>query len=119
MNITRFAAAAVIMAIAALPSFAQGRVNNLSVTVNIIGKGITGVSPTACSVAAGIGSANAPVCQFIATTVPAGQAVTWTMTGGVDAAKFALTTAGALSVGIADLSASATPYLIQVTATGQ
>ncbi len=119
MNITRFAAAAVIMAIAALPSFAQGRVNNLSVIVNIIGKGITGVSPTACSVPAGVGSANAPVCQFTATTVPGGQAVTWAITGGVDAAKFALTTAGALSVGTADLLVSAAPYVLTVTATGQ
>ena len=120
MKIIRFAAAAMIMAIAATaPVLAQGRVNNLSVSVNIIGKGITGIGPTSCSVPAGVGSANTPVCQFTATTVPGGQAVTWAITGGVDAAKFALTTAGALSVGITDLPVSAAPYLLQVTATGQ
>ncbi len=119
MKITRFAAAAVIMAIAALPSFAQGRVNNMTIQVQIIGRGIIFAGPTSCSVAAGVGSANGPVCQFSATTVPAGQTVLWTITGGVDAAKFALTTAGALSVGTADLLVSATPYALQVTATGQ
>ena len=47
MKIIRFAAAAMIMAIAATaPVLAQGRVNNLSVSVNIIGKGITGIGPT-------------------------------------------------------------------------
>ncbi len=120
MKITRFAVIAAIVAMTAIaPGFAQGRVNNLSVSVNIIGRGITGIGPTTCSVAAGVGSANAPVCQFTATTVPGGQAVTWAITGGVDAAKFALTTAGALSVGTADLLVSATPYLLTVTATGQ
>ncbi len=120
MNITSFAAAAVIMAIAATaPVLAQGRVNNMTIQVQIIGRGITFAGPSSCSVAAGVGSANGPVCQFSATTVPAGQTVAWAITGGVDAAKFALTTTGTLSIGTADLLVSATPYLLQVTATGQ
>ena len=117
MKIASFAAIALILA-ATAPSLAQGRTNTMSVTVQIIGKGITGLSPSTCSVVAGAGSAGAAVCQFTATTVPGGQTVTWVITGGPDAAKFALSTAGALSVGAADIPVSATPLLITVTATG-
>ncbi len=120
MNIIRFCAVAAVMGIAATaPSFAQGRVNNLSATVQVIGRGITGISPPSCSVVAGVGSANAPVCQLVATTVPAGQTVTWAITGGTDAAKFVITTAGALSVGATDLAVSVTPWQLLLTATGQ
>jgi len=86
-----------------------------SATISIIGKGITAITPTSCSVNGGTGSANAAVCQLTATTIPSGQTVTWAITGGTDATKFALTSAGALSVGAADLPVG--NYSITVTAT--
>ncbi len=91
---------------------AAGSVKNATIT--LISKGITGISPTGCTFEGGTGSANAFVCQLTATTLPSGQTVTWTMTGGVDKAKFVLTPAGALSVGAFDIGAG--NYAIIVTA---
>jgi hypothetical protein len=102
-----------------------GHGGSASIMVKINGNGIASILPTACSFQAGAGSANQPVCQFSAVTVPPGGTVTWALNGGPDAPKFVLSTAGALSTGANDIPVSQVsstgvpiPYTIFVQANG-
>lgn len=87
-----------------------------SITVHIVGTGVATITPNNCTFAAGAGSANQPVCQFSATTVPAGGTVTWSLNGGPNASQFVMTPAGLLSVGMTDVPAQS--FTIYVKATG-
>lgn len=86
-----------------------GQPMTVAIAIQVTGS-ITGISPTSCTVTAGPGGT---VCQFTATTSPTGLAVTWTFGGGTDDAKFAMTSAGALS------AVTSTPgnYSVKITAT--
>ncbi len=87
-----------------------GQPMTVAIAIQVSGS-ITSISPTSCSVTAGPGGS---VCQFTATTSPAGLAVTWTFGGGTDDAKFVLTPAGALSAGT---GAGPGNYVVKITAT--
>lgn len=92
MRRTLLGLTAAVALFGAVASQAQSaKTNSLSVNVQLTGRGIIGISPTSCSFVGGTGSANTPICQFTATTIPAGQAVTFAITGGTDAAKFVIT----------------------------
>ncbi len=86
-----------------------GQPMTVAIAIQVSGS-ITSISPTSCSVTAGPGGS---VCQFTATTLPSGLAVTWSFGGGTDDAKFAMTSAGALS------AVTSTPgnYSVKITAT--
>ena len=85
-----------------------------SISIKLIGDGIATITPKSCSFNAGPGSANTPVCQFSASTVPAGGAVAWTLNGGPNAKMFMMSPSGQLSVGPADVPAAAAPYVVYV-----
>ena len=96
-----------------------------SVSVKLIGTGVSTITPLSCTFKAGPGSANQQVCQFSATTIPAGGTVTWALNGGPDASKFVMSPTGMLSTGPTDVPVSQVsggvpiPYSIFVQAAGQ
>jgi hypothetical protein len=97
-----------------------------SVSVKVTGTGISTISPLSCAFTGGPGSANQQVCQFSATTVPAGGSVTWALNGGPNAALFVLSPTGMLSTGpndvpVSKVSAAGTPipYVVYVQAAEQ
>jgi hypothetical protein len=96
-----------------------------SISVKVIGTGIKTISPTSCTFKGGQGSANQQICQFSATTVPAGGSVTWALNGGPNDALFVMSPAGMLSAGPHDVPVSQVsggvpiPYVIYVKAAGQ
>lgn len=131
MKSLRLAAMAVLMLLvgsavnAQIPQAAAVAGSSASVSVKLIGTGISTITPLNCTFKAGPGSANQPVCQFSATTVPAGGTVTWALNGGPDAALFVLSPTGMLSTGPADVPVSKVsggvpvPYIVFVQAAGQ
>jgi len=110
-----FLAASLLLAAAPIAAHAAP-VATKTATISIIGRGITGITPTSCSFTAGPGSANQVVCKLAATTIPGNQAVTFAITGGTDAASFVLAADGTLSVGSTDLAAK-DHYAVSATAT--
>jgi hypothetical protein len=112
-------------AVTQAPQSAAVAGSSASVSVKVIGNGISSISPLACTFNGGPGSANQPVCQLTATTVPAGGAVAWALNGGPNAALFVMSPTGMLSVGPTDVPVSKVsstgvpiPYVIFVQAAG-
>jgi hypothetical protein len=115
-----------VQLLAQAPQPAAVPASSASVAVKVTGTGVSSISPLACTFKAGPGSANQQVCQFSATTVPAGGSVTWALNGGPDASKFIMSATGMLSTGPADVPVSQVsaagapiPYVIFVQAAGQ
>jgi hypothetical protein len=114
------------MANAQTPQAAAIAGSSASVSVKLTGTGISTITPLSCTFKAGPGSANQQVCQFSATTIPAGGSVTWALNGGPNAALFVMSATGMLSTGpndvpVSQVSAAGTPipYVVFVQAAGQ
>jgi hypothetical protein len=144
MKIIRGAAIALTVAAWSLPGLCA--TPTLSVNVELIGRGITGLTMTAiapgvsCAPAAGFSScltvpggsaANMPFATVVPVTVPKGQAITSVTMAGADAVKFALSSgcnpyvapctlsigAAVLPVSSLDSSGNPIPYQITLTVT--
>lgn len=89
--------------------------NMKTVTITLHGKGITGVSISNASFNAGPGSAGTVVGKLAATTIPAGQPVTFALGSDSVSAKFMTAADGTVSV-VSDVPPA--DYAISVIVTG-